>query len=74
MNKTELSWLIVNSQPSGPLVLKGGYNAHTRKQVKRVIFVQQSVYTHILKRVLKTANFRGKGMFLKLNFKIVIHD
>ena len=41
--------------PRGPLVFKGGYDARTRKQVKRVVFFQQSVYARTLKRVSKTA-------------------
>ena len=48
----------------GRLVFKGGYDAHTRKHIKRVIFFQQSMYTRTLKRVSKTTKFGEKrGVF-----------
>ena len=53
----------------GALVFKGGYDARTRKQVKRVVFCfvlvppQQSMYTRTLKRVPKTAKFGKKAVF-----------
>ena len=47
----------------GALVFKSGYDAHTRKQVKVVIFFPTVDDTRTLKRVSKTAKFGKKGMF-----------
>ena len=47
----------------GPLIFKGGYDACSRKQVKRVLFFQQAMYARTLNRVSKTAKYGKKGMF-----------
>ena len=52
-------------------VFKGGYNAYTRKHVKKGHFFKQSMYVLILKRVLKTAKVGGKkGTFWTLEIVI----
>ena len=62
--------VIFFKNPRGPLVFKGGYDALTRKQVKWVIFFQQSMYAFTLKSVSKTAKFGKRVRFSTLEIVI----
>ena len=44
-------------------IFKGGYDACTRKRVKRVVFLTECMYAGTLKKVSKTVKFGKKGMF-----------
>ena len=63
-----------NERGGGQLIFKGEYDARTRKQVKRVVFVRQWMYVLTLKRVSRTVRFRsiGKKDICFSNLEIVI--
>ena len=54
--------------PGGPLVFKGGYDARTRKQVKRVIFFPTVDVCAYIEKGVKNSQIWGKGyVFQPLN-------